>query len=327
MMTRTGMLGFFRIKGVIPALLALLLFVSCEKVIDIDPPGATLGIVFEGRIENGEMPIIIITRSQGYFTPITTSATALAEAMVDNAEVFVTVDGVEYQLDRICLSNLPPEFQEGTEGLLGLSELPPGFDLCVYLSFDPALTGVAGKSYAMRAIVDGREYNSVTRIPELVALDSLWFKIDVNTANNDKFGFIWARLTDPDTLGNNYYVWAKRLGRDGSFVSVRGAAFDDRLFNGLSFDFNMARGRRFGQFDEDEEEQFFFRAGDTVVVKFATTDRGVKQFWSTAGSATSAGFNPFANPVSVASNVDNDGRGVWGGYGVTYDTLVCIPVQ
>jgi len=326
-MKRTETTDFLRMKGVIPALLALLLFVSCEKVIDIDPPGATTGIVFEGRIENGEFPVVIITRSQGYFTPITTSATALAEALVDSAEVFVSVDGVEYQLDRICLSNLPPEFQQEAEGLLGLSALPPGFDICVYVSLDPALTGQVGKSYGLRAIVDGEEYTSVTHIPELVSLDSLWFKLDVNTPNNDKFGFIWTRLTDPDTLGNNYYVWAKRLGRDNSFVSVRGAAFDDRLFNGLSFDFNMARGRRFGQFDEDEEEQFFFRKGDTVVIKFGTTDFRVKEFWRTASSATSAGFNPFANPVTVASNIDNNGRGVWGGYGVTYDTIVCIPVE
>lgn len=323
----TATIDFLFGKGVLPSLLALLLFVSCEKVIDIDPPGSTMGIVFEGRIENGEFPVVIITRSQGYFTPITTSATALAEALVDSAEVFVTVDGVEYQLDRICLSNLPPEFQEEAEGLLGLSALPPGFDICIYVSLDPALTGQAGKTYAMRAIVDGEEYNSVTKIPELISLDSLWFKLDVNTPNNDRFGFVWARLTDPDTLGNNYYVWAKRLGRDNSFVSVRGGVFDDRLFNGLSFDFNMSRGRRFGEFDEDEEETFFFTSGDTVVIKFGTTDFRVKEFWRTAGAATSAGFNPFANPVSVASNVDNNGRGVWGGYGVTYDTVICIPVQ
>jgi hypothetical protein len=327
MMTSKQIVGFLRMNRVISVLSGLLLFVSCEKVIDIDPPGASTGIVFEGRIENGESPLMIISRSQGYFTPITTSATALAEALVDSAEVFVSVDGVEYQLDRICLSNLPPEFQQEAQELLGLGTLPPGFDICLYSSLDPALIGVAGKSYGLRAVVDGEEYNATTKIPELVNLDSLWFSLDLNIAQNDSFGFVWARLSDPDSIGNNYYMWAKRLGRDGSFVSTAGAEFDDRLFNGQSFDFNIARGRRFGDFDENEDESFRFRRGDTVVLKFGTTDFAVKEFWRTAGAATSAGFNPFANPVTVMSNFDNNGRGVWGGYGVTYDTIVCIPVE
>lgn len=314
------------LSSIFPALLGLLLFISCEKVIDIDPPASSSGIVFEGSIESGSFPYVIVSRSQGYFTPITTSATALAEFLVDSAQVFVEVDGVEYMLDRICLSNLPPEFQAEAQGILGVGDLPPGFDICIYASLDPALTGVPGKSYRMRAIVEGQEYSSVTKVPELVALDSLWFKLDVNTAS-DTFGLIWATLNDPDTIGNAYYIWAKRLGRDNGFVSVRGASFDDRLFNGERFDFSMARGRRFGDFDDNEEEQFFFRRNDTVVVKFATIDSRVERFWSTARSATSAGFNPFASPVTVVSNIDNGGRGVWGGYGVTYDTIICIPVQ
>jgi len=304
----------------------LLLFTSCEKVIDIDPPEGSVGIVFEGAIESGSFPYVIISRSQGYFTPITTSATALAEFLVDSAQVYVTVDDTEYMLDRICLSNLPPEFQAEAEGILGISGLPPGFDICIYASLDPALTGVPGKSYTMRAIVDGEEYTSTTKLPELVPLDSLWFKLDVNTAS-DTFGLIWASLNDPDTIGNNYYLWTKRLGRDNGYISVRGATFDDRLFNGQTFDLSMARGSRFGQFDENEDETFFFRRNDTVVVKIASIDPFVERFWNTAGSATSAGFNPFASPVTVISNIDNGGRGVWGGYGVTYDTIVCIPAE
>lgn len=304
----------------------LVLFISCEKVIDIDPPEGGTGIVFEGSIESGSFPYVIISRSQGYFTPITTSATALAEFLVDSAQVFIEVDGVEYMLDRICLSNLPPEFQQEAQGILGISGLPDGFDICIYASLDPALTGVAGKSYAMRAIVDGEEYRSVTKIPEIVPLDSLWFGLDVNTAS-DTFGFVWATLNDPDTIGNSYYIWAKRLGRDNGYISVRGASFDDRLFNGERFDFNMARGRRFGTFDENEDEEFRFRRNDTVVIKFATIDTRVEKFWSTTRAATSAGFNPFSSPVTVMSNIDNNGRGVWGGYGVTYDTLVCIPAE
>ncbi|MCF8258616.1 MAG: hypothetical protein K9J06_13750, partial [Flavobacteriales bacterium] len=163
-------------RSVLSPLLLLFLFVSCEKVIDIDPPAGGTGIVFEGSIESGSFPYVIISRSQGYFTPITTSATALAEFLVDSAQVFVEVDGTEYMLDRICLSNMPPEFQAEAQGILGITGLPDGFDICIYASLDPALTGVAGKTYNLRAIVDGEEYRSSTKIPEIVPLDSLWFK-------------------------------------------------------------------------------------------------------------------------------------------------------
>lgn len=304
----------------------LMLFISCEKVIDVDIPLNAVGIVFEGKIESGSFPYVIISRSAGYFTPIQTSTSALAEVLVDSAEVYITVDGMEYILDRICLSNLPPEFQEQAQGVLGIGSLPDGFDVCIYASLRPELTGVAGKTYLLRAIVDGKEYRSSTKIPELVSLDSLWFKTDL--AQSDTFGLIWAKLNDPDTLGNCYYLMTKRLGRDGGFRAVRGAGFNDRLFNGERFDFNMARDDAFGDPDDaNGEERGRFRPGDTVVVKMGTIESDVQRFWQTAGAASRAGFNPFASPVTVVSNMDNGGRGVWGGYGVTYDTIICIPVE
>jgi hypothetical protein len=304
----------------------LMLFISCEKVIDVEIPLSAEGIVFEGKIESGSFPYVIISRSAGYFTPIQTSATALAEVLIDSAEVYIMVDDVEYMLDRICLSNLPLEYQQQAQGLLGLNQLPDGYDICIYASLRPELTGVPGKTYHMRAMVHGEEYRSSSKIPELISLDSLWFKLDI--AESDTFGYIWAKLNDPDTLGNNYYLATKRLGRDGSFRSVRGAAFDDRLFNGERFDFNMARDNAFGDpSDANEEERGRFRTGDTVVVKLSTIESDVQRFWQTARAASRAGFNPFASPVTVVSNIDNGGRGVWGGYGVTFDTIVCIPVQ
>lgn len=309
----------------------LMLSYSCEKVIEVDIPEKAEGIVFEGRIESGSFPYVIISRSKSYFTPIVAASTALLEVLVDSAEVFITVDGQEYMLDRICLNDLPTEYQEQAQGLLGLETIPEDIQICVFASLNPALTGQPGKNYGFRAIVEGKEYRSSTKVPELVHLDSLWFKLD---DDSEQFGIIWTKLDDPDTLGNNYFLWTKRMGRDSSFISVRSPSFDDRLFNGERFDMNMQRGRLFGQSeeaenndDEDDEEKRRFRLGDTVVVKLGTTDSRVYRFWRTALAATQAGFNPFASPVTVISNIDNDGRGVWGGYGVTYDTIICIPVE
>lgn len=317
---------FFSQLPLFLSLSGLLLFVSCEKVIDIDPPNGSTGIVIEGSIENGRFPLVIVSRSQLYFTPISSSLAALAEVLVDSAEVYIEVDGTEYMLDRICLSNLPPELQAVAQAELGLAQLPPGFDICIYASLNEALVGVVGKTYNLRVVVDGNEYTSSTRIPELVDLDSLWFDFDINIAS-DTFGYIWTRLRDPDTLGNNYRIWTKRLGRDNGFRAVS-SGFDDRFFNGQRFEFLMGRDDRFGDPEEaNGDERGRYRAYDTVVVKTGTMNSDVLRFWNTARAATSAGFNPFASPVTVMSNIRNGGRGVWGGYGVTYDTVICIPPQ
>ena len=301
------------------------LFTSCEKEITIEVPDSARQIVFEGYVENGTFPYVIITRSNGYFDPINTQVTALAEVIVRGAEVFVTVDGVEYKLDQICLSNLPDSLQGLAYQFLGIpsgTPIPSDLDLCVYLSFNPALIGQVGKRYDMRAIVEGQEYTASTRIPELVPLDSMWFKLD---PPSDSLGFIWATLTDPDTIGNSYRLATRRLTKDARFLAGRGNVSNDRLFNAQQVQFGFGREEEFfstSDEDQDDEERGKFKVGDTVVVKFSSIEYDVYRFWQTVGQATAGGANPFGSPILVETNIKGGARGVWGGYGATFDTLI-----
>ena len=305
----------------IPAALFILAMASCEKVLDIEVPDTAASIVIEGSIETDGFPIIIISRSESYFAPISTSAEALANVLVDSAQVYISVDGVETEVPRFCLSELSPEEQELAEDLLGFDELPAGLDFCVWVN--PLIIGVEGQTYGLRVIVEGDEYTATTTIPHKVYLDSLWFKVQ---PSEEGLGFIWTTLDDPDTVGNAYRLYAERIGVDDGPIPVPGASFDDRFFNGESFDYNFARGSRFGV-EEDEDSAFYFATGDTVAIKHATTDNAVYEFWETADEAIAGGGNPFSSPIQVRSNISNGARGAWAGYGVTWDTLVCIPVQ
>lgn len=297
---------------------------SCEKVLDVEVPPGTVSIVIEGSIENDGFPIVIISKSEEYFSPISTSIEALANVLDTTAQVYVSVDGVEHQLPLVCLSDLPPEFQEIAEDILGFDEIPAGLDFCAYLDpFNPALIGQVGKHYGLRVVHEGEEYTATTKIPELIYLDSLWFKVQ---PPNDGLGFIWCTLSDPDTIGNAYRLSAERIGVDGRPIPVPGASFDDRFFSGETFDYNFARGSEFGVI-ENEDSAFFFATGDTVAIKHATTDLAVLEFWETADNAIAGGQNPFVSPTQIQSNISNGARGVWAGYGVAWDTLVCIPVQ
>jgi hypothetical protein len=291
---------------------------ACEKVLDIDLPEGVNGIVFEGYIENGTFPYVIISRSENYFEPIETAQSAILNTLVDADSVFITVDGDRIAMDRTCLSDLSEEEQEFALNLLGFGSFPTGLDLCIYIKF--SLVGEFGKTYKMTAYVEGQEYNSVTSIGQPVQLDSLWFKDDLP---EDSLGSIWVRLADPPGIGQFYYMWSENLTQDRAIAPIDGSpSFGDRLFDGESIDFNVYQGSNLASDNGADVEYWWFREGDTVVVKLGIIDQGVYDFWESVDAASN--LNPFSSPTPVYSNFDNGGRGVWAGYATTVDTIICV---
>jgi hypothetical protein len=293
-------------------------FSACEKVLDIDLPEGVNGIVFEGSIENGTFPYVLISRSENYFEPIETAASAILNTLVDADSVFITVDGNRIAMDRTCLSDLSEEQQQLALNQLGFGSFPPGIDLCIYLKF--SLVGELGKTYRMTAYVEGKEYNSVTSIGEPVQLDSLWFKDELP---EDSLGSIWVRLKDPPGIGQFYYIWSENLTQGRASAPIDGSpSFEDRLFDGETIDFSIFQGSNLASDDGSGEEYFWFTEGDTVIVKLGIIDRGVYDFWESVDAASD--LNPFSSPTPVYSNFDNGGRGVWAGYATTVDTIICV---
>lgn len=300
-------------------LLAVIIgFSSCEKVLDIDLPDAVNGIVFEGYIENGTFPYVIVSRSENYFSPINTAAEAIVNALVMPDSVFITVDGVRIAMDSTCLLSLPDSLQQMALEFLGFQSFPPGLDLCLYTKF--SMQGEFGKTYKMTAYVEGKEYNAVTTIGQPVQLDSLWYKDELPI---DSFGSIWCRLSDPGATTDYYYMWTQNLTEGRSMYAISGSpSFGDRLFNGETIEFNIYQGSNLANSSgNNDEEPWWFKEGDTVIVKLGIIDRSVYDFWESVDAASN--LNPFSAPTPVFSNFDNGGRGVWAGYATTVDTFVC----
>ena len=194
------------------------------------------------------------------------------------------------------------------------------FNYCIYSTLNPQLFGVLGKTYTLNILAEGKSYYSKTKIPFPVPLDSLWFKPE-----KDSLGFVWATLDEPDTMGNCYRWFAKRLGKDKSFIAPIGSAFEDQFINNTRFDFAYFRGSVPGSEREDDNnvEAGFFKIGDSIVVKFCSTDKSVYKFFRTYETNISNGGNPFASPSVVESNIIGDNvLGVWAGYGPFIDTLI-----
>jgi hypothetical protein len=102
-----------------------------------------------------------------------------------------------------------------------------------------------------------------------------------------------------------------------------GASFEDKFINAKSFDFSYGRGQfRFSDKEDDEnDERFYFKRGDTIVVKFCAIDRQTFEFWRTEKTQVGNNGNPFGSPAPITSNIVG-GLGIWAGYSFTLDTVI-----
>jgi len=312
-------------------LLGILLY-GCEKEITIDIPPADPKLVIEGIIEadgiNQTPPVVMLTKSTGYFEP--TSLSALESLFIHDAVVSIRVDNVDYPLEELCLNNLDTSFLDIAASFLGVSpDQLNGFNYCIYtvplgnLITNNYLYGEVGKTYALTVVHEGTTYTSTTQIPQLVELDSVWFK----TQDSDSLGFAWARLTDPSQLGNAYRWRARRINqnqdgepKDPTFVPPSGSSFEDKFFNGASFEFAYDRG--LVDNDDPGDAPRYFNKEDTVAIKFCTIDMDVYQFLRIYEVEANSNGSPFSSPTTIPTNITGGGLGLWAGYGATYDTII-----
>ncbi len=269
---------------------------SCEKDISVDLPQPENQYVVEGYIEPGQIPYVLISKSAAYFAAY--DSASLLKSMVKDAVVTINNGDTTYTLT---------------------SPLVDG-----YFYFEPTfnLVGEVGKTYTLRIITpDGTELTSTTTIPTPIALDSTWFKIQEGF---DSLGYVWARMTDPDTLGNCYRWFAKRLSKDEQYIAPLGSTFEDKFINGKSFDFAYNRGEVPNSTAEDDEneEEGFFKDGDTVVVKFCAVTKESYDFWRLSETQASNNGNPFGSITPIKGNI-NGGIGIWEAITPSYDTVIC----
>jgi hypothetical protein len=310
--------------------------IACEKEITVDLPEVGSKIVVEGTIEQGQPPIILLTYSQGYFEP--TNLASLESYFVRGATVRLSNGTITEDLIEICSADLTEEQLEAIAGVIGFTpEELANFNICVYSTLNPALWGELGKTYELTVTKDEHNLSARTKINNLVELDSLWFGIP-NEDPEDSLGFIFGIIKDPDTLGNAYRWYAKRINqypawvpeeyigqqKDDNFVAPLGSVFDDVFFNGLEFEFGYFRGTgpNPSKFDDLNAERGFFKRGDTVVVRGCVIDLDAFKFIDSYENQIANQGSPFAVPYNLKSNVQG-GLGAFIGYGAYYDTLIC----
>ena len=287
--------GLFTLIGVI-------LFSSCEKTVTVKLPEVDDKIVVEGYVQNDFLTVVRLSKTLKFFGSVNV-----------NDVLSTSISGATVIVDDGFISDTLQEL-----GVFG----------GVY--FSSRIIGVPGRTYRLSVYAEGQTLTASTYLPQPIPLDSVWWKVD---GLRDSLGFAWAHLSDPDTVGNCYRWFAQRINqytfgddagkqKDTTFYAPLGSVFEDKFINGKSFDFSVARGRLYNSTKADDlnQESFFFKRGDTILVKFCAIDREHFNFWRSEETQVSNNGNAFGSPNPIISNI-NGGLGIWGGYTTTYDTI------
>ena len=285
--------------------IVLVLFISsCEKSISFRPESRDQAVVVEATIENGEPPMVILTRTFDYFSEL--SVNLFENSFIRNAEVTIS-NGSQTQKLR--------EYSAPAGGI--------GYVLYYYTidssNLANAFKGELGKNYSMEIKVDGKAYTAKTTIPALAkTADSVWWQKAPDHPDTTKT-VVMVRTTDPPGLGN-YIRYFTKVNNQPFFPGLN-SVFDDQIVDGKTYSIQVDRGvDRNAEFDI--EEYAFFTRGDSVTLKLTNIDKATFDFWRTMEYSYQSIGNPFSSPTKVLGNIQGGALGYFGGYAVQYLSIV-----
>lgn len=273
---------------------------SCEKKVDFKLDETTPKLVVEASIENGQPPIVVLTKSVGYFSTITPQ---VLQNFVHNADVFVSNGTQQHKLKEYPLPV--------AQGIV-----------FYYYSIDSsnlatAFKGQLNHAYTLKILSEGREYNASTTIPLITKqIDSLWWK-PVPGGDTNKVAVV-VRATDPPGFGD-YIRYYTKTTRDPVYQAPVNSVFDDLFIDGTTYEVQIQPG--INRNVDSAEHDFFFR-GDTVSFKISNIDKATFDFWRTWEFSYQSVGNPFSTPTKVLGNISNNALGYFAGYASQYRTLI-----
>jgi hypothetical protein len=287
------------------SLLIVVLLASCEKEVKVNLKTGEPNLVVEGTIESGQPPYLFLTKSIGYFATI--DYNTLQNSFVHNAKVTVsdgnkTVTLHEYTIDT-----------GGNGNKLSF--------YTVNLA-DTNFKGEYDKYYKLHIEVDGKVYESTTKIPNPTQIDSIkTVQPDppFNSEKNPTARQIRISFKEPDTAGNFVRYFTKR--NSEPYYAGLNSVYPDEVINGIYFNTTLSLGApRSVKYSRDSTGVGY--PGDTVTLKWCSIDKATYDFWSTYEYSLGTLGNPFSTPIHVKSNINNNALGIWAGYGAVYKTLI-----
>lgn len=278
----------------------LLVFVACEKDIDIKLNPSESNMVVEATIENDQPPVVLLTTSLEYFNRIDTIN--LKNSFVKNATVSIS-DGTKEV--RLFIDSLVS--REGAKVYFYSTGLQ-----------DRSFVGRLNSRYTLNINHAGKTYTATTTIPSITRrIDSLWWeKLPLAKDTNDVRVVI--RATDKPGLGDYIRYFTKV--NSGPFLPGFNSVFDDNIIDGSTYTIPIDKG-----IDKNipfADSLSYFKRGDTVTIKLSNIDKATYDFWRTYEFSLQSIGNPFSSPPRILSNISNDALGYFGGYANQYRTII-----
>lgn len=274
---------------------------SCEKNINFKLKEAPDVLVVDANIEEGQPPLVILSKSFDYFSKI--SQEKLDSSFVHNATVTITDGNVSKQLKEYAVDSA-------------------GGYVIYYYTSDTSnaslFTGKANTAYSLKILTDNQEYDATTTIPfPGKKLDSLWWRPTPFAKDTTQVD-VFVQATDPPGLGNYIRYYTKVNSQP--FLPGQQSVFDDELIDGTTYNLKITPG-----IDRNNPIAFdknFFHRGDTVTLKVSSIDKATYQFWLTMEFAYQSIGNPFASPNKVLGNISNGALGAFCGYAPQYKSII-----
>jgi hypothetical protein len=280
----------------------LLLLMGCEKRVDFKLDQSSPKLVVDASIENGERPIVILSKSLNYFSKI--SPQLLAESFVHDAVVEISNGVKTHKLKEY--------------------EIPLGNGYTIYYySIDStnlftSFMGELNTNYKLQIISEGETYSASTSIPNITKrIDSLRYKLTPNDTSAKRVT-VMITITDPAGYGDYIRYWTKK--NREIFLPGFTSVYDDLIIDGTTYETEVEPGiDRNVSYNEDKRA---FKKGDTVTLKLSNINKATYDFWRTMEYTYASVGNPFASPVKVLSNISNNALGYFGGYASQYRTII-----
>jgi Domain of unknown function (DUF4249) len=288
--------------------LLLLTLLACQKNVDPVLPKFEERLVVDGSIFENEVAIVKLSKTFDYFGKYD-SATVVNKIIKFNEAKVTISDGTR------------------TEQLLFLPIISNNKIVDIGYTSNPLTQGIrgqSGKTYYLTIEYNNKTYEATSTILPRVALDSAWFDFKKKGEKEEDLGFMKVKFFEPNPPGDCYRSFAKRITKDSAFITFFNSVFDDKFFNGKSFELNYTRpippnSRR----EEDSDyRRRHFDLNDTVVLKFCKIGRTEFEFYSSVADNISANGNPFSTAYNIRSNISNNAIGVFCAYGNRLDTII-----
>jgi hypothetical protein len=148
------------------------------------------------------------------------------------------------------------------------------------------LIGTPGYTYTLTIITEGKTYTAISTMAEAVNIDSIYMEESMFTGQNQ----VGIKFKDPTNI-KNYYRIIQFVNNEQKNVFY---TMSDELYDGKEIKYSIIPM-------ESNNNDEKLKTGDSVTVWLESVDKGVYDYFRTAGGDMTQSSSP-ANPTSNISN-------------------------